>query len=64
MNDPEVVINEALREMKEKQSRNRELAVQAMTQTNTLKCVLRGELAGCWIVASRVSSGRGRTFSE
>jgi hypothetical protein len=23
-----------------------------------------GELAGCWIVASRVSSGRARTFSE
>ena len=35
--DPEVIINEAVREMKENQVKNRELAVQAITQKNNLQ---------------------------
>lgn len=35
--DPEVIINEAVREMKENQIKNRELAVQAITQKNNLQ---------------------------
>ncbi|HZO88031.1 MAG TPA: PspA/IM30 family protein [Chthonomonadaceae bacterium] len=35
--DPELIINEAVREMKENQIKNRELAVQAITQKNNLQ---------------------------
>jgi phage shock protein A len=35
--NPEVIINEAVREMKENQARNRELAVQAITQKNNIQ---------------------------
>lgn len=35
--DPEVILNEAVREMKENQIKNRELAVQAITQKNNLQ---------------------------
>lgn len=35
--DPEVIINESLREMKENQVKNRERAVQAITQKNNLQ---------------------------
>src|SRR5256885_9200087 len=35
--DPEIIINEAVREMKENQVKNRELAVQAITQKNNLQ---------------------------
>ncbi len=35
--DPEVIINESLREMKENQIKNRERAVQAITQKNNLQ---------------------------
>ncbi|HLK56784.1 MAG TPA: PspA/IM30 family protein [Chthonomonadaceae bacterium] len=35
--DPEIIINEAVREMKENQIKNRELAVQAITQKNNLQ---------------------------
>lgn len=35
--DPEIILNEAVREMKENQIRNRELAVQAITQKNNLQ---------------------------
>jgi phage shock protein A len=35
--DPEVILNEAVREMKENQVKNRELAVQAITQKNNLQ---------------------------
>ena len=35
--NPEVIINEAVREMKENQIKNRELAVQAITQKNNLQ---------------------------
>ncbi len=35
--DPEIIINEAQREMKENQIKNRELAVQAITQKNNLQ---------------------------
>lgn len=35
--DPEVIINEAVREMKENQAKNREAAVQAITQRNNLQ---------------------------
>ena len=34
LEDPELMINETLREMKENQIKNRELAVQAITQKN------------------------------
>lgn len=37
MEDPEIIINEAVREMKENQIKNRELAVQAITQKNNLQ---------------------------
>src|SRR5579871_4399913 len=35
--NPEIIINEAVREMKENQIKNRELAVQAITQKNNLQ---------------------------
>lgn len=35
--DPEIIINEAVREMRENQIKNRELAVQAITQKNNLQ---------------------------
>lgn len=35
--DPEIILNEAVREMKETQIKNRELAVQAITQKNNLQ---------------------------
>ena len=35
--DPEIIINEAVREMKDNQIKNRELAVQAITQKNNLQ---------------------------
>ncbi len=35
--DPELILNEAVREMKENQIKNRELAVQAITQKNNLQ---------------------------
>lgn len=35
--DPEIILNEAVREMKENQIKNRELAVQAITQKNNLQ---------------------------
>ena len=35
--DPELIINEAVREMRENQIKNRELAVQAITQKNNLQ---------------------------
>src|SRR5688572_22692418 len=35
--DPEIIINESLREMKENQIKNRERAVQAITQKNNLQ---------------------------
>lgn len=35
--DPEIIINDAVREMRENQIRNRELAVQAITQKNNLQ---------------------------
>lgn len=37
LEDPEIIINEAVREMKENQVKNRELAVQAITQKNNLQ---------------------------
>src|SRR5439155_18268840 len=37
LEDPEVIINESLREMKENQIKNRERAVQAITQKNNLQ---------------------------
>ena len=37
LEDPEMIINEAVRDMKENQIRNRELAVQAITQKNNLQ---------------------------
>ena len=37
MEDPEIILNEAVREMKENQIKNRELAVQAITQKNNLQ---------------------------
>jgi phage shock protein A len=37
LEDPEIIINEAVREMKENQIKNRELAVQAITQKNNLQ---------------------------
>ncbi len=37
LEDPELMINETLREMKENQIKNRELAVQAITQKNNLQ---------------------------
>lgn len=41
--DPEVIINEAVREMRENQIRNRELAVQAITQKNNLQAEVEKE---------------------
>lgn len=42
--DPELILNEAVREMKENQIKNRELAVQAITQKNNLQAeVDKGE---------------------
>jgi len=35
--DPEIILNEAVREMKDNQIKNRELAVQAITQKNNLQ---------------------------
>src|SRR5437016_13044640 len=35
--DPELILNEAVKEMKENQIKNRELAVQAITQKNNLQ---------------------------
>jgi phage shock protein A len=35
--DPEIILNQAVREMKENQAKNRELAVQAITQKNNLQ---------------------------
>lgn len=35
--DPEIIINDAVREMKESQIKNREMAVQAITQRNNLQ---------------------------
>src|SRR5271166_4241746 len=35
--DPEIILTEAVREMKENQIKNRELAVQAITQKNNLQ---------------------------
>ena len=35
--NPEIILNEAVREMKENQIKNRELAVQAITQKNNLQ---------------------------
>jgi phage shock protein A len=37
LEDPEMIINEAVREMRENQIKNRELAVQAITQKNNLQ---------------------------
>ena len=37
LEDPEIILNEAVREMKENQGKNRELAVQAITQKNNLQ---------------------------
>ena len=39
--DPEIIINEAVREMKENQIKNRELAVQAITQKNNLQAEVK-----------------------
>lgn len=41
--DPEVIINESLREMKENQIKNRERAVQAITQKNNLQNLVDNE---------------------
>ncbi len=41
--DPEVIINESLREMKENQVKNRERAVQAITQKNNLQNLVDNE---------------------
>jgi phage shock protein A len=41
--NPEIIINEAVREMKENQIKNRELAVQAITQKNNLQQTVDGE---------------------
>src|SRR2546421_3649903 len=41
--DPEVIINESLREMKENQVKNRERAVQAITQKNNLQHLVDSE---------------------
>jgi phage shock protein A len=41
--DPEVIINESLREMKENQIKNRERAVQAITQKNNLQNLVAQE---------------------
>jgi phage shock protein A len=41
--DPELIINEAVREMKENQIRNRERAVQAITQKNNLQNLVAQE---------------------
>lgn len=41
--NPEVIINEALREMKENQVKNRERAVQAITQKNQLQALVDQE---------------------
>lgn len=41
--DPEVIINEAVREMRENQIKNRELAVQAITQKNNLQAEVEKE---------------------
>ena len=35
--DPEIILNEAVKEMKENQGKNRELAIQAITQRNNLQ---------------------------
>ncbi len=41
--DPEVILNEAVREMKDNQIKNRELAVQAITEKNNLQAVVDKE---------------------
>jgi phage shock protein A len=41
--DPEVILNEAVREMKDNQIKNRELAVQAITEKNNLQNVVDKE---------------------
>ncbi len=41
--NPEIIINEAVREMKENQIKNRELAVQAITQKNNLQQAVDSE---------------------
>ena len=41
--DPEIILNEALREMRENQVKNRELAVQAITQKNNLQGIVDKE---------------------
>src|SRR5689334_17999618 len=45
--DPEVIINESLREMKENQVKNRERAVQAITQKNNLQGMVDKEEKIC-----------------
>jgi phage shock protein A len=42
-NDPELIINEAVREMKENQIKNRELVVQVITQKNMLQAEVAKE---------------------
>ncbi len=43
LEDPEVIINDSLREMKESQVKNRERAVQAITQKNNLQALVDSE---------------------
>lgn len=43
LEDPQVIIDEAIREMKETQVRNRERAVQAITQKNNLQALVEQE---------------------
>lgn len=47
MEDPEVILNEALREMRENQIKNRERAVQALTQRNNLQNLVATEEKTC-----------------
>ena len=61
--DPEWIINNALRTMKENQIRNRDLAVQAMTQANMLQNLVRQELcaARAYIKEAALAKREGKT---
>ncbi len=56
MEDPEIIINESLREMREIQIKNREKAVQAITQKNNLQNLVSQEEKICADLESKATT--------
>src|ERR1041385_3146231 len=54
LNDPEVIIDNALREMNHAQIRHRDMAVQLIAQKNNVERLYKGQLAECWRLVDRI----------